>query len=655
MNSVDQLPVEIREIVRRILERQVAGGAERYKRTGDVSGRQGQREVSRIMKSVGISENDPRWQAVNRYGKELYHGRASLASGSARDSRIETGAVYTQGASFRARAEAHARAFRVSEIKVAHRKYGHILAEDAADEGRNFLHEAAFKALKARDAAGKGIALSRTGSNMLSSQALCFNMLAPLMAAGASGLRIAAEALAAFVPGLCSVTSITLEYTPPFDIFHDQSGLVGVDCDALIEVQTASGDPGILVLETKFVEDTFSTCGHREKGRCTRDVIVGADFRGCRYTSGNGFLYWQRAAESHTIQLPVVGSKGCPFGGPLWQIWVNHTLAHAEAKRRNAKRAVFATCAPEENEELAARANLDEYRALVTDPGSVIFIPLGQLLERIESACAKDDNWREWSKRLRRRYTVPLATTATPIKPRVTAGQRKTIEWMHTRGFQELVQRHEVALAGRASIYFRPTERGFVRIALHPAAPAYVGFGTGDNGCIFRPASPLPSIERIRSEYEAFEVWLKDVRRVSEEERGVIRWIRSALVRQLYLSELGDDWVFLHQECRFTNAAGIGIKSDVLAVHLTTGQLGIVELKADSSGLPRARQQIAEYGAIWQRDREQLAPLFTSLLRALGGAYNNERASAASVSQQDAALFVGVARSDSEMQIQACV
>lgn len=660
MNPVDQLPIEIREVVRRILERQVAGGAERYKRRGDLSGRQGQKEASRIMRAAGINENDPRWQAVVKYGRDLYYGRAKVTTLSEQNAVgakiIEPGPVYTRGSSFRARAEAHARAFLASEIKASYRKYGHILSEEAADAGQNFLHHSAFKAFQTRAAAGKGVDVFRTGSNMLSSQALCFNILAPLAAAGPAGLQIASDAFEHFVPGLRAITSITLEYTPSFDVFRDQAGLAGVDCDALIEYQTATDEAGVLVLETKFVEDTFSTCGHRKKDQCPRDVCVGADFRGCRYTSGNGFLYWQRASESGSIRLPIVELKGCPFGGPLWQIWVNHTLAHAEAKRRNAVRAVFATCAPEANEELDARANLDKYRALVTNQDSVVFIPLEQLLERIESCCARDHQWSDWAQRLRRRYTIPLATADKPIKPRVTPRQRQTIEWMRTRGFQELVQRHEAALEGRATIYFRPTDRGLVRIALHPAAPSYIGFraAANDNSHIFRPASAIPSIERIRSDFQSFETWMKDVRRSSDEERGVIRWIRSALERQLYLPELGDEWVFLHQEWRFAGARGTGVKSDILAVHLVTGQLGIVELKADRSALSVARQQVAEYGAIWQRDREELAPLFTSILQALGGAYKNERASAATIGLQDAALFVGVARPDRAVSIEAC-
>ena len=101
---------------------------------------------------------------------------------------------------------------------MEHGRYGHLLAQVAADEGRNFGLPEAYEAARARQRSGKGVA-PRTFENM------------PL----STRLGLAAEALRPFVPGLAYVTSIELEYTPPADIFNDQSGRGGVDCDLLIE------------------------------------------------------------------------------------------------------------------------------------------------------------------------------------------------------------------------------------------------------------------------------------------------------------------------------------------------------------------------------------------------------------------------------------
>lgn len=118
--------------------------------------------------------------------------------------------------------------------------------------------------------------------------------------------------------------------------------------------------------------------------------------------------------------------------------------------------------------------------------------------------------------------------------------------------------------------------------------------------------------------------------------------LRRALANRLALPELGEGWVFLHQEWRFV-ADGHGRNADVLAVHLATGQLGIVEFKSSQGALPQARLQVEEYAELWERDAADLAPFFTDMLRAMGLAYGNELAARATVQAGIAALFVGVA------------
>ena len=65
-----------------------------------------------------------------------------------------------------------------------------------------------------------------------------------------------------------------------------------------------------------------------------------------------------------------------------------------------------------------------------------------------------------------------------------------------------------------------------------------------------------------------------------------------------------------------------GVKSDILAVHLPTGRLGIVEFKSAEADLPLARAQVDNYGvSVGQLGRGELAPFFSDLLRAMGTAY----------------------------------
>jgi hypothetical protein len=168
------------------------------------------------------------------------------------------------------------------------------------------------------------------------------------------------EALATFIPVVHAVDRITIEHTPKRVLFNDQVGVSGVDCDVLVEFRDVAGAKGVLVIETKFVEPEFSVCGFRKKGAkrpCPLTIkIVGEDGAACGY-SKKGYLYWKRALEEGTLVIDRVhrAAGGCPFDGPAWQLWVNHTLAHAEAARREARYAYFAVCAPSDNKALRAR------------------------------------------------------------------------------------------------------------------------------------------------------------------------------------------------------------------------------------------------------------------------------------------------------------
>jgi hypothetical protein len=66
------------------------------------------------------------------------------------------GEVYTEGNSFRARAEARQREYRAYTLGAEPGIYGHFLAGDAASEDKNFPVPEAFQAAKARQAKGKG-------------------------------------------------------------------------------------------------------------------------------------------------------------------------------------------------------------------------------------------------------------------------------------------------------------------------------------------------------------------------------------------------------------------------------------------------------------------------------------------------------------------
>ena len=311
------------------------------------------------------------------------------------------GPIYTTGSRYRARAEAVQRRHRAETLKVGHGKYGHFLDEEAAKDGANFVTAVAHEAARKRMADGKGVA-QRTFDNMLSSQAMCFNIFGP-MGVDEQSREIAAKVLTKHVPQLARVEKIDIEYTPPSDIFGDQSGLSGVDCDVMMEFLTEDGSEGRLAIETKFVEPDFSRCGFRKDARCPQGLELDQECSNCLYASKKGYLYWQRCRESRSLKWDSVAGHACPFGTDLWQLWVNHTLAHAVAGGR---RAVFAVCAPRGNSQLDAKARLDDYGRYVADPDTLAFIPVEDLISDLEDAVPKEASWREWCDGLTGRYVI---------------------------------------------------------------------------------------------------------------------------------------------------------------------------------------------------------------------------------------------------------
>jgi len=228
------------------------------------------------------------------------------------------------------------------------------------------------------------------------------------------GKAVLASALGDLGLPIEAVSGIQVEYTPDNSIFADQQGQSGVDCDVLVRFDGLKGR-GVLVSETKSVEEEFSTCGFRKKAasderRCPEGTIAGADGVGCAYQEQKGFLYWQRTRENATLHDGVAESF-CPFGGFLWQLWVNHTLAHALREEADST-AIFAVCAPKANTrvlDLESRAlgKIDAFRELAREPDSVVFLAVEDVVAALESVTPADFRERShWLEGLRARYLV---------------------------------------------------------------------------------------------------------------------------------------------------------------------------------------------------------------------------------------------------------
>jgi len=274
------------------------------------------------------------------------------------DCIAEEGPVYSRGRNFRACAELSARKYRLNILHLTRwDTWGHWLHPDDACNGYNFLpamRSEILSALKLRAAKGKGIDLDRTRKNLLSSQALCFNLFIPLNKNKELASRLFKRLLR---NNDAEITDdIILEYTPSNSIFGDQSAVGGVDCDALVIYQTSPRQRGLIVVETKYVETGFSICGFRrsyQKDPCPKRTFLNDDYSTCRYNTKKKYRYWDRTQASRLFNMDLIKSQPCPFGDSLWQLWTNMTLSFCLAEERDIEHFSYVIICPKQNTSLS--------------------------------------------------------------------------------------------------------------------------------------------------------------------------------------------------------------------------------------------------------------------------------------------------------------
>ena len=330
--------------------------------------------------------------------------------------KSNTEGIYTTGTSFRAFAEASARNHRVTKLQLKEfKKFGHILTEDDANNGMNFLPSLRNEILSAvheRNEKGKGVDIERTTMNMLSSQAMSFNLFVPL--------NLNKEYATAFfnqLLGDCQAITndIEIEYTPSKAIFNDQSGKGGVDCDALLQYTNDKGRNSLLVIETKYVEPEFSICGFRKnelikteekRDLCPAGTIVNPDFSNCRYHYKKHYKYWEVAKASNLFNMDLIHSESCPFGGSLWQLWVNMTLAYGVAKERGCDVFKYAVICHERNDKLSDNGKVFlEFKKLLKNPKHLKIIYLSDIKRSFE-LLENDYPDLTWTKEFTERYCI---------------------------------------------------------------------------------------------------------------------------------------------------------------------------------------------------------------------------------------------------------
>jgi hypothetical protein len=250
---------------------------------------------------------------------------------------------------------------------------GNMLPSEAAERGLNFLTPEAFVAARARLAERTGAVEGfRLLHNLLSSQALVFNLFGPLFL----DMAVATRLLRALLPGeVDAVTRVILEYAPQprADYLGDRTAF-----DAFIQYRRPEGTDAFWGIEVKLA-DTFSPTPYdtpRYRALTTRPGSPWKSDAGPQLADGR----WNQLWRDHLLVEALRTHPLAPHGH-CGRLAVVHHPADPEAA-----------------------ATVQRYATFLVDPAAeLLALPLDRLVETWAAAAASDAE-RCWLAALRRRY-----------------------------------------------------------------------------------------------------------------------------------------------------------------------------------------------------------------------------------------------------------
>jgi hypothetical protein len=174
----------------------------------------------------------------------------------------------------------HARGIRRYGTSHGGNPYAHLLHPE--DSALNFLSPEIARAVASRFDSHKAGDRARAETNTVASQPCCFNLFVPL----AEDLTLASSVISDLLGDPVQVEHIEIEFTPNQhgsltgyelgdrdESLGDQSGSSGTDADVAI-FYTCGAGRGVRLLEFKYIEAEFSTCGSYGTSNRERKVLL---------------------------------------------------------------------------------------------------------------------------------------------------------------------------------------------------------------------------------------------------------------------------------------------------------------------------------------------------------------------------------------------
>ena len=175
------------------------------------------------------------------------------------------------------------------------------------------------------------IAIHSEALNLRSSQVCCFNVMFPFKLDHLLGVKC----LGRLLPDAVEIEDIQFEYTGPDGITEwlgepmgGKRGQNRTSIDAAIWWKDRNGNKNVTLVEWKYTEKSFGSCGGYESGGnknknwCKEfDLSLRNKENKCYLAySNNHRKYWEHLKEAGINIDKLADIKGCPFKGPFCQL-----------------------------------------------------------------------------------------------------------------------------------------------------------------------------------------------------------------------------------------------------------------------------------------------------------------------------------------------
>jgi len=297
-------------------------------------------------------------------------------------------------------------------------KYYHLIEYDETNP-YNLLNEPKILAEVNSRFKTKAGDKDRVLTNLLSSQACCFNLFSPLKELENTALTN--KLFSKLLNKEVTVTRIDIEFTPSKEeSLGDQSKIGGTDADLAVFFDFGKNKKGLILLEFKYIESEFSRCTSYKKKEGIRETCNNLNFYTkhaeqakesnrphCGYMQ---YENWELTKKSQVLDHKIIlESPSCPFIFSLNQLWRNMLLAEKVAKINEIDEFHFWVLCPEKN--LALWSNNAEniytdFRNILTEKGKLAFRKLdieNDFVKFIEEN-ANTEWTKEWIMKFREKY-----------------------------------------------------------------------------------------------------------------------------------------------------------------------------------------------------------------------------------------------------------